>query len=57
MKQKVNVFNGKKKNTIWTSGFQDKYTFYVLVIFPRGGGGGGEPLPITNGGVPFWPER
>ena len=32
MKPKVNIFDGKKKNAISTSGFQDKYTFYILVI-------------------------
>ena len=32
MKPKVNIFDGKKKNVISTSGFQDKYTLYLLVI-------------------------
>ena len=31
MKPKVNIFDGKKKNAISTSGFQDKQTFYILV--------------------------
>ena len=33
MKPKVNIFDGKKKNAISTSGFQGKQTFYILVIF------------------------
>ena len=32
LKPKVNIFDVKKKNSVSTSCFQDKYTFYVLVI-------------------------
>ena len=32
MKPKVNIFDGKKKNAISTSGFPNKWTFYILVI-------------------------
>ena len=53
MKPKVIIFDGKKKNAISTSGFQDKQTFYILVILSgfslgRLHMGGGDLSPHTG---------